>query len=180
MARFKAIFTASALVLTLGANAFAADIYFDPTSGDEPNSCGEVSNEIPTVTTSVGTVNGAHGRNLRCVTDIDALRLTLHKAGICTSAPNTNDPSSDWSDKCVFIIDDATGIEFTVTDGSTSAIPAQNDHSSLCMKSSMLTTPETAPSQNVPRRDSRLTSQGTARLIPTPKMPSTKKKILTS
>ena len=125
MARFKAIFTASALVLTLGANAFAADIYFDPTSGDEPNSCGEVSNEIPTVTTSVGTVNGAHGRNLRCVTDIDALRLTLHKAGICTSAPNTNDPSSDWSDKCVFIIDDATGIEFTVTDGSTSAIPAQ-------------------------------------------------------
>lgn len=61
-----------------------------------------------------------------------------------------------------------------------SAIPAQNDHSSLCMKSSMLTTPEIAPSQNVPRRDSRLTSQGTARLIPTPKMPSTKKKILTS
>ena len=60
------------------------------------------------------------------------------------------------------------------------AIPAQNDHSSLCIKSYMLITPETAPSQNVPRRASCLTSQGTPRLMPTPRIPSTKKKKLTS
>jgi hypothetical protein len=125
MNRFRAILASSALWFSLGANAFAADIYFNPGGGGEPNSCGEVSNEIPTVTTSVGTVNGADGRNLRCITDIDALRLTLHKAGLCTSAPDTNDPSADWADKCVFIIDDAAGIEFTVTEASTSAIPAE-------------------------------------------------------
>lgn len=125
MNRFTAILASSALWFSLGPNAFAADIYFNPGGGGEPNSCGEVSNEIPTVTTSVGTVNGADGRNLRCITDIDALRLTLHKAGLCTSAPDTNDPSADWADKCVFIIDDATGIEFTVTEASTSAIPAE-------------------------------------------------------
>ena len=60
------------------------------------------------------------------------------------------------------------------------AMPIQNAHSSSCMKSSMLTTPETTPSMNVPRRARHLTSQGTARLIPTPRIPSTKKKILTA
>jgi hypothetical protein len=86
---FMATLVSSALWFSLGANAFAADIYFNPGGGGEPNSCGEVSNEIPRVTTSVGTVNGADGQNLRCITDIDALRLTLHKAGLCTSAPDT-------------------------------------------------------------------------------------------
>ena len=37
----------------------------------------------------------------------------------------------------------------------------------------------TTPSQNVPRLARHLTSQGTARLMPTPRIPSTKKKILT-
>ena len=119
------IFTFSFGIFLSGVNTFAADIYFNPGGGGEPNSCGEVSNQIPTVSTSVGTINGTDGRFLRCVTDIDALRLTLHKAGICSSAPDTTDPSADWDDKCVFIIDDAAGIEFTVTKSSTSAIPAE-------------------------------------------------------
>ena len=125
MRKIKTLLASSALSISLGASAFAADIYYDHLGGGEPNSCGEVSNEIPTVTTSVGTVNGAHGRNLRCITDIDALRLTLHKAGLCTSEPDPNDPSEDWADNCVFIIDDATGIEFTITEASTSAIPPE-------------------------------------------------------
>ena len=131
MNRFTAILASSALWFSLGPNAFAADIYFTPGGGAEPNSCGEVSNEIPTVTSS-GGIDNETGFNLRCITDIDALRLTLHKAGLCTSAPDTNDPSADWADKCVFIIDDATGIEFTVTETSSSAIPANKiDLSSL-------------------------------------------------
>ena len=121
----KLIFTFSFGVFLSGVNTFGADIYFNPGGGSEPNSCGEVSNQIPTVSTSVGTINGTDGRFLRCVTDIDALRLTLRKAGICSSAPDTTDPSADWDDKCVFIVDDAAGIEFTVTKSSTSAIPAE-------------------------------------------------------
>ena len=113
MNRFTAILASSALWFSLGANAFAADIYFTPGGGAEPNSCGEVSNEIPTVTSS-GGIDNETGLNLRCITDIDALRLTLHKAGLCTSAPDTNDPSVDWADKCVFIIDDATGIIYGI------------------------------------------------------------------
>ena len=99
----------------------SADIFYNPAGGGEPNSCGEVSNEIPTTSSSGGFNNNAS--RLRCITDIDGLKLTLHKAGLCTSAPNTSDPSTDWSSKCVFIINDATGIEVSVTKTSQSSIP---------------------------------------------------------
>ena len=99
----------------------SADIFYNPGGGGEPNSCGEVSNEIPTTSSSGGFNNNAS--RLRCITDIDGLKLTLHKAGLCTSAPDTSDPSTDWSSKCVFIINDATGIEVSVTKTSQSSIP---------------------------------------------------------
>ena len=99
----------------------SADIFYNPAGGGEPNSCGEVSNEIPTTSSSGGFNNNAS--RLRCITDIDGLKLTLHKAGLCTSAPDTSDPSTDWSSKCVFIINDATGIEVSVTKTSQSSIP---------------------------------------------------------
>ena len=99
----------------------SADIFYNPAGGSEPNSCGEVSNEIPTTSSSGGFNNNAS--RLRCITDIDGLKLTLHKAGLCTSAPDTSDPSTDWSSKCVFIINDATGIEVSVTKTSQSSIP---------------------------------------------------------
>lgn len=99
----------------------SADIFYNPAGGGEPNSCGEVSNEIPTTSSSGGFNNNPS--RLRCITDIDGLKLTLHKAGLCTSAPDTSDPSTDWSSKCVFIINDATGIEVSVTKTSQSSIP---------------------------------------------------------
>ena len=99
----------------------SADIFYNPAGGGEPNSCGEVSNEIPTTSSSGGFNNNAS--RLRCITDIDGLKLTLHKAGLCTSAPDTSDPSTDWSSKCVFIINDASGIEVSVTKTSQSSIP---------------------------------------------------------
>ena len=99
----------------------SAGIFYNPAGGGEPNSCGEVSNEIPTTSSSGGFNNNAS--RLRCITDIDGLKLTLHKAGLCTSAPDTSDPSTDWSSKCVFIINDATGIEVSVTKTSQSSIP---------------------------------------------------------
>jgi len=99
----------------------SADIFYNPAGGGEPNSCGEVSNEIPTTSSSGGFNNNAS--RLRCITDIDGLKLTLHKAGLCTSAPDTSDPSTDWSSKCVFIINDATEIEVSVTKTSQSSIP---------------------------------------------------------
>ena len=99
----------------------SADIFYNPAGGGEPNSCGEVSNEIPTTSSSGGFNNNPN--RLRCITDIDGLKLTLHKAGLCTSAPDTSDPSTDWSSKCVFIINDATGIEVSVTKTSQSSIP---------------------------------------------------------
>lgn len=105
----------------MSSTGFAADIYFDHEANNEPNSCGEVNNEIPLVSSTVG-IDGVHARNLRCVTDIDALRLKLHKAGLCRSAPDQNDPSTDWDEKCVFIINDDSGINFTVTKGSVGAI----------------------------------------------------------
>ena len=99
----------------------SADIFYNPAGGGEPNSCREVSNEIPTTSSSGGFNNNPS--RLRCITDIDGLKLTLHKAGLCTSAPDTSDPSTDWSSKCVFIINDATGIEVSVTKTSQSSIP---------------------------------------------------------
>ena len=56
MNRFTTILASLALWFSLGPNAFAADIYFTPGGGAEPNSCGEVSNEIPTVTSGVGLI----------------------------------------------------------------------------------------------------------------------------
>ena len=99
----------------------SADIFYNPAGGGEPNSCGEVSNEIPTTSSSGGFNNNAS--RMRCITDIDGLKLTLHKAGLCTSAPDTSDPSTDWSSKCVFIINDENGIEVSVTTTSQSSIP---------------------------------------------------------
>ena len=99
----------------------SADIFYNPAGGGEPNSCGEVSNEIPITSSSGGFNNNAS--RLRCITDIDGLKLTLHKAGLCTSAPDTSDPSTDWSSKCVFLISDATGIEVSVTKTSQGSIP---------------------------------------------------------
>ena len=101
--------------------AFSADVFYNPQGGGEPNSCGEVSNEIPTISSS-GGFNEVNASRLRCITDIDGLKLTLHKAGICTSAPDISDPSTDWLSKCVFIVDDVTGIEVSVTATSLSSI----------------------------------------------------------
>ena len=115
---FLAIFVASIFSASF---VSSADIFYNPAGGGEPNSCGEVSNEIPTTSSSGGFNNNAS--RLRCITDIDGLKLTLHKAGLCTSAPDTSDPSTDWSSKCVFIINDATGIEVSVTKTSQSSIP---------------------------------------------------------
>ena len=115
---FLAIFMASIFSASF---VSSADIFYNPAGGGEPNSCGEVSNEIPTTSSSGGFNNNAS--RLRCITDIDGLKLTLHKAGLCTSAPDTSDPSTDWSSKCVFIINDATGIEVSVTKTSQSSIP---------------------------------------------------------
>ena len=115
---FLAIFVACIFSASF---VLSADIFYNPAGGGEPNSCGEVSNEIPTTSSSGGFNNNAS--RLRCITDIDGLKLTLHKAGLCTSAPDTSDPSTDWSSKCVFIINDATGIEVSVTKTSQSSIP---------------------------------------------------------
>ena len=115
---FLAIFMASIFSASF---VSSADIFYNPAGGGEPNSCGEVSNEIPTTSSSGGFNNNAS--RLRCITDIDGLKLTLHKAGLCTSAPDTSDPSTDWSSKCVFIINDASGIEVSVTKTSQSSIP---------------------------------------------------------
>ena len=118
----KALFCSALLIISC-TNSFAADVFFDRTAGVEPNSCGEVSNEIPAVTVSSGGVDGKDARSLRCVTDIDALSLKLHKAGICNAAPDATDPSLDWSSKCVFIINSENGIPFTVSEGSLSSLP---------------------------------------------------------
>ena len=96
----------------------ATDISFS--GGSAPNSCGEVSNQIPAITT---TDLDKKAKFLRCVTDIDALRLTLHKAGLCRTEPQPNSQTLDVANKCVFIIDDEDGIEFTVDNTSKISIP---------------------------------------------------------
>lgn len=116
--RLSVALLTSALVVLASHSVNATDIAFP--GGTEPNSCGEVNNQIPAITTS--NVNHRSNR-LRCVTDIDALKLTLHKAALCTSAPDRTDPSTDWETKCVFIIDDPEGFEFTVTNTTQIAIP---------------------------------------------------------
>ena len=116
--RLSVALVTSALVVLASHNVSATDIAFS--GGTEPNSCGEVNNQIPAITTS--NVNQRSNR-LRCVTDIDALKLTLHKAALCTSTPDRTDPSTDWETKCVFIIDDPEGFEFTVTNTTQIAIP---------------------------------------------------------
>lgn len=83
----------------------AADIYYDPSSNDEMNSCGEVNDEVPLVTESSGSgIANYTGANLRCTIDLDALNLTLYKAALCTGPLNLSDPSIDWSSKCAFIM----------------------------------------------------------------------------
>ena len=103
----------------------AADIYYDPSSNAEMNSCGEVNDEVPLVTESSGSgIANYTGANLRCTIDLDALNLTLYKAALCTGPLNLSDPSIDWASKCAFIMDDDAGFNFTVTQGATASIPA--------------------------------------------------------
>lgn len=108
----------------------AADSDLNVPNSGGLNACGEAAGTIPTLTSSDGF--NQHGGNLRCYTDIDSFKFTLYKAAICTSQPNTSDPTLDWSEKCAFIIDTTDGIQLTLEEGSAVAIPESSiDLSSL-------------------------------------------------
>jgi len=68
---------------------------------------------------------------LRCVTDLDQFKIDLYKIGICRSAPDTTNPASDWSDKCVFILDRTAAIETELTTSSSVDIASYVDLSVL-------------------------------------------------
>lgn len=118
---FRNLTIALALTLTsLSSNAADSDVEV-PSSGGL-NACGGSSGTIPTLTSGVGWT-GKHGGQLRCYTDIDSFKFTLYKAAICTSQPNTSDPTTDWSEKCAFIINSTDGIELTLEENSSVSIP---------------------------------------------------------
>ena len=45
---------------------------------------------------------------LRCVGDIQTLQMDLLKVGLCRSVPDETNPTVDWAEKCVFILDGTT------------------------------------------------------------------------
>ena len=44
----------------------------------------------------------------RCISDVQTLKMNLFKVGLCKSAPDPSNPTTDWYDKCVFILDKAS------------------------------------------------------------------------
>ena len=82
----------------------------------------------------IGAVTAADDKlasELRCVTDLDQFKIDLYKIGICRSAPDSTNPASDWSDKCVFILDRTTAIETELTTSSSVDIASYVDLSVL-------------------------------------------------
>ena len=108
---FSRLFLATVLSLA-GASAVMAqtDVAYSG-SGDPVDCPDDNSGGISAVTVADGT----RASRARCVTDLDQFKIDLYKIGICRSAPDSTNPSSDWADKCVFILDRTSALETEIT-----------------------------------------------------------------
>ena len=80
---------------------------------------------------SVSMDNDRRSNRARCVTDLDRFKIDLYKIGICRSAPDSTNPASDWTSKCVFILDRTTALETELTTTSSVDVASYVDLSSL-------------------------------------------------
>ena len=67
----------------------------------------------------------------KCVTDLDQFKIDLYKIGICRAAPDSTNPASDWTDKCVFILDLTSALETEITTTSSIDLGSYVDLSTL-------------------------------------------------
>ena len=58
----------------------------------------------------------------RCISDVQTLKMNLFKVGLCKSVPDETNPTIDWYEKCVFILDNLTNpveVEFSLGEPQT-------------------------------------------------------------
>ena len=107
-------------------NSSFAQVNINYSSGDVI-SCGAVDGVIPNLTADDDTI----AKELRCCTDLEELKLSLYRIGLCTSKPDATNPASDWASKCVFIMNKATPLELTLSKTSKNSIDSSIDLSGL-------------------------------------------------
>ena len=108
------------------ANSSFAQVNINYASGDVI-SCGAVDGVIPNLTADDDTI----AKELRCLTDLEELKLSLYRIGLCTSKPDATNPASDWGSKCVFIMNKTTPLELTLSKTSKNSIDSNIDLSGL-------------------------------------------------
>ncbi len=121
---FKVVLILTATLLFT--NRVFAQVSVDYTSGDVV-SCGAVDGVIPILSAS----DNKQAKNLRCLTDLEELKISLYRIGLCTSKPDTTNPASDWADKCVFIMNKTSPLALTLTKSSSNSIDSNIDLSTL-------------------------------------------------
>ena len=61
------------------------------------------------------------------LTDLEELKLSLYRIGLCTSKPDATNPASDWASKCVFIMNKVIPLELTLSKTSKNSIDSSID-----------------------------------------------------
>ena len=117
------------LILSLACLSYSfahADVNY---AGGDVDSCGEQNGVIPQFVPA--PVNGRDSRFLRCYADLDALKISIYRIAICREEPDSDDPSLDWSSKCVFIVNQSTPVEVEINNTSLIGIDEYVDLSGL-------------------------------------------------
>ena len=80
---------------------------------------------------AITVADGTRASRAKCVTDLDQFKIDLYKIGICRAAPDSTNPASDWTDKCVFILDLTSALETEITTTSSIDLGSYVDLSTL-------------------------------------------------
>ena len=80
---------------------------------------------------AITVADGTRASRAKCVTDLDQFKIDLYKIGICRAAPDSTNPASDWTGKCVFILDLTSALETEITTTSSIDLGSYVDLSTL-------------------------------------------------
>ena len=115
------------LIFTISfAHSLSAQVNINYSTGDVI-SCGASDGVIPNLTADDDKI----AKELRCLTDLEELKLSLYRIGLCTSKPDATNPASDWASKCVFIMNKVIPLELTLSKTSKNSIDSNIDLSGL-------------------------------------------------
>lgn len=89
-----------------------------------PSNCSLDSNGA--ITNNFSTTTAYNTNAVSCLGDNNDTSFTLFKFGLCTSEPDTSNPTIDWAQKCDFIFDKTTGTQVTARYGEEFNVPGVN------------------------------------------------------